>query len=218
MKKVIARELLILIGIIPCLIIGYCYYYAKGKNIEKAIVINQNSYDSVMNILKSKNRDYIRKLSDRELFYTKITHYGYTNGFTFPTHYTYDKTVWTFLENLYSKNELNISNYTTFPNKVKNHLKRAGIENFDNLYQAVKHAYISPTEEPKKNDIINKRDKFFKRTNYYKNHKITNLMMSNFLKNITIGYLAMLFGLRYFIMILIWSIKTVRSKEKPFLD
>ena len=214
-SKFIAREFLILIGIIPCLIVGYYYYYAKGKNVENAIVINQNSYDSVMNMLESKNREYIRKLSDRERFYTKITHYDSSHGFTYPTHSTFDKSVWSFLKNLYSQDELSISNYKAFPIKVKNHLKRIGIETFDDLYKAVEYVYISPTEELKKNDLINKRDKFFKRTNYYKNHKITNLMMSNFLKNITIGYLTILFGLRYFIVIFIWSIKTIRSKEKP---
>lgn len=211
-SKFIAREFLLLVGIIPCLVIGYFYYNTKKKNIEKDIIISQNAYDSVMTVFGPHNREYHRRLSDRELFYVKILNYGENSEYI--TSYSYDVSIWKHLEDLYRKNELDYSNYINFSKDIKAHLNLIGINSLEELKETVEHVYISPEYHKKNEELRNQRDKLTAKISSLKKSKIDDQKILNHLKSISIWYISIIFILRYFLLILIWSIRTLITKEK----
>lgn len=211
-SKFIAREFLILVGIIPCLVMGYFYYSTKKKNIEKDIISNQNTYDSVMNIFGPHNREYYRRLTDREPFYVKV--FNYKDNPEYPS-YSYDISIWKYLEKLYRKNELDYSNYTNFSSDIKAHLKLIGINSIEELKEAVDYVYISPEYDKKNEELKTQRDKLTSKISFLKKNKINDTRILNYLKSISIWYISIIFIFRYFLLALIWSIRTLKTKEKP---
>ncbi|MCF8453740.1 MAG: hypothetical protein K9G42_11080 [Pedobacter sp.] len=211
-SKFIAREFLILVGIIPCLVLSYFYYDTKRKNIEKDIISNQNTYDSVMSVFGPHNREYYRRLSDREPFYVKV--FNYRDNPEYPS-YSYDISIWKYLEKLYRKNELDYSNYTNFPSDIKAHLKLIGINSIEELKESVDYVYISPEYHKKNEELKTQRDKLTSKISFLKKNKINDTRILNYLKSISIWYISIIFIFRYFILALIWSIRTLKTKEKP---